>query len=461
MVGESATLDNILQSYRDLGSHVPTIEPYQSMVNEKPEVKKCLAYMYHDLLQFQKRILKLFSGHGWNKTFQTNWKDYQESFTNTLKAFDQHSRILQQLLEKYHNQTSHDMSRRFNNYYQQYQDDRQDLGTHIRQYEEDRIRLLENAKTQEEERKKEKIHAVRRWISAPVDLQSMLHKDFADIRRNYQNTTEWILKDIKVQNWIFMEHPDQPILWINGKKGAGQSYIPLSLLPHCSVSSTNPILIVGKTVLASHIIDYCREQRKDYKTSYFYCREKDPSLDNCLAIYKVLLHQMLNHHEEMLPSCNDKRLKGNNDVLSDTGPAELLIRRFCEADFNQFIVIDGLDEIEAKQRKEVIHFLTGIVNECDKRDAGNIRVLFISHDLADLRKMKCMESTIVLELDPENTQGAIRNFFDKKIEELKEKMPLRDNDLGKIRELVLTRSKGAHSVAVANSPASYLSTRTY
>lgn len=206
MVGESAALDNILQSYRDLGSRVPTIELYQSMVHEKPAVRICLAFMYQDLLKFQKDILKFFSGHGWSKTFQTNWKDYQDDFESILKSFDHHGQTLQKLLN-YHHEASHDTSQRFNNYYQQYQDDRQDLEMHIRQYEEDRLELLRSAKAQEEDRKQQQIRAVWRWISAPTELQSELHRKFTHIRDKYPNTTGWILKDMKVQNWGFHRNP--------------------------------------------------------------------------------------------------------------------------------------------------------------------------------------------------------------------------------------------------------------
>lgn len=150
----------------------------------------------------------------------------------------------------------------------------------------------------------------------------------------------------------------------------------------------------------------------------------------------------------MLPSCHEKRLKGNNDVLGDTSIAELLIQRFSDAAFNQFIIIDGLDEIETRQRKSLMHFLTGIVEECDKYNPGKIRLLFISHDLADVRKMKCMESAVILELNPINTQEAIENFVNQRIDKLKKKLPLTDQDLKKIRQLIIARSGGKHFITI-------------
>ncbi|KAK7750832.1 hypothetical protein SLS62_007231 [Diatrype stigma] len=255
------------------------------------------------------------------------------------------------------------MSRRSNNHFQQYHDDQQSLEIHMGQFEDRLEQLLRNAQNQEEDRKRQQLDAVKRWLDAPIEHQSDLHQDCTDKRNEYPGTT-------------------------------------------------------SKTILTSGIIDYCKEyqpedrleDRPDYKTSYFYCRENVENNKECLEVYKALLHQMLHHHPDMLPSCYEKKLNGM-DVLGDTSTAEILIRRFCEADFNQFIIIDGLDEIESRQRKMLMNFLANMVDECDKYDPGKVRVLFVSHDLADVRRMKRMETATILDLNPHDTQRAIKRYL--------------------------------------------------
>lgn len=185
---------------------------------------------------------------------------------------------------------------------------------------------------------------------------------------------------------------------------------------------------VGKTILASKIIAHCKKSRKDFKTSYFYCRDNDPSQDNCLAIYKCLLIQLLGHYRQLLPSCYDKMLKGNHDTLGDES-------------FNLFIIIDGLDEMDSIQRKSLVPFLAGIVVKCDSYNPGKIRVLLVSHDLADLRKMKCMENTTIVGLEPNDTQNAIKKFISKKQGELQE-LGLRDEEVQIVHRWILSRSNG-------------------
>lgn len=218
---DNTSLDTVLQSYYDIGTRVPFMEPYKNIVNEKPEVGKWLAYIYRDLLRFHERVLKFFAGYKWKATIHVNWKYYQDSFSNVLKNFDHYRQALEELLRNHHAQTIQDMSRRNNNHIQQCQDDRQSLEIHMVEFEERLEKLLQNAQNQEEDRTRQQLDTVKRWIDAPIEHQSDLHQESTDKRKEYPGTTDWILNEMKVQNWIYTPTPEHSFLWINGKKGAG------------------------------------------------------------------------------------------------------------------------------------------------------------------------------------------------------------------------------------------------
>ncbi|RWA12444.1 hypothetical protein EKO27_g2634 [Xylaria grammica] len=415
---DNKAIDEILQSYRCLGTRIPKMGLYKDLVTETPSVSVCLSCVYQDLLGFQKSVLKLFAGNDWKQTFHTNWKDYNEhSFPDILKSFDHHQKALEELQQAYRNQKLNDMSRRVNNHLQTYQDDRQDLEEHIRRYEEDRKELLRNAKEQEKHRKEQQVEKFMEWVRAPSSMQDRSHGNFTGTRAEFPGTTDWIVRDDNVENWINGEPPETSILCLNGKKGA------------------------GKTILASQIIDHCREHRPDFKTSFFYCREDDPHQNNCLSIYKSLLIQMLVHHPDLLPSCHERRLRGN-DMLNDEVVAQALIRLFCNADMNQFIIIDGVDEMETAQRKPLLKFVAGLVDKCDSYKPGKVRVMFLGHDLAIYEQSKFMESAMVVQLNPKFIREAIAIFLAEKAKELKGKFDLTEQELQDAQQLTIAKSDG-------------------
>ncbi|KAI1757159.1 hypothetical protein F4782DRAFT_537465 [Xylaria castorea] len=377
-------LDEVLQSYRGLGIRLPTIKSYATLVTERPEVSICLAYMYHDLLEFQKSLLKLFAGHDWKSTFHTNWRYYhQDSFPELLKGFDHHRKALDDLLRAHHYQRSnehHQVSR--------------DMSL----------------------RKEQQFEAFRKWVLAPRSLQDSLHRSFAGTREEFPGTTDWILKNNNIKNWMHEKDFDTSILCVTGNKGA------------------------GKTILASRIIDHCHKNLNDFKTSYFYCREDDPNQNNCLAIYKSLLIQMLRHHPDLLPSCHERKLRGN-EMLNDETVAQALIKLFCNEDMNQFIIIDGVDEIDSAQRKLLLQFFAGLADKCDTYKPGKVRVLFLSHDIADYKQLK-PESATFMQLNPDTIKKDIKTLVAKKAEELKKGLGMTDEELQLVQELTVARSDG-------------------
>ncbi|KAK5636189.1 hypothetical protein RRF57_011901 [Xylaria bambusicola] len=129
-------------------------------------------------------------------------------------------------------------------------------------------------------------------------------------------------------------------------------------------------------------------------------------------------------------------------MLNDETVARALIGLFCNADLNQFIIIDGVDEIETPQRKPLLQFFVGIVDKCDTYKPGKVRVMFLGHDLADYQQLKCMESAIIITLDKNTVQKDIQLFLAEKAKRLKEKFHLTEEELYSAQALTITRSDG-------------------
>lgn len=205
------------------------------------------------------------------------------------------------------------------------------------------------------------------------------------------------------------------------------------------------VLYPGKTILTSLIVDHLTDEMREFKTSFFYCRESDETRGETrfLAICKSLLRQLIGHNRDLLPTLYEKRMHGQ-EVLSDEGTAKTLVELFCDTSMKQFIVIDGLDELSDIQRKNVVQCLDSIIDKTDGYSPGRIRVLLISTDLADMRRLvQSTDRVDVYELHPDNTLKDIKRYVTKQASRLRNEFKLSNEDLERARRLTCENANGS------------------
>jgi len=197
----------------------------------------------------------------------------------------------------------------------------------------------------------------------------------------------------------------------------------------------------GKTILASTIIQECIEKRPDFKTSYFYCRgEENSGLNTAVAILKEILSQLLQHNQDPLPSCVEKKVNSGEQVLTNLDTVRALLELFCNRDMNQFIVIDGLDECKMPEVKPVVKFWQAMVKKCEDYKPGKIRVLFVSQDHGDIRKL--MQDAYIYSIPPEQSNADIQRYVDYKFRKLQAEFRLKDEETYEARMQVSSRAEG-------------------
>jgi hypothetical protein len=149
----------------------------------------------------------------------------------------------------------------------------------------------------------------------------------------------------------------------------------------------------------------------------------------------------LNHCRELIPYCYEKYLSSGELNLTSPGLAEQLLKLFFEKIPKQFIIIDGLDECKPAQRKLVLSFLTSMVDRCDEREPGKLRVLFVSQDFPDIKKS--LQTASVMKLTPEDNKDDIVAYVHDWSKKIREKYYLNDEQVEFIQESTLIRSQGS------------------
>ncbi|KAH8586783.1 C2H2 domain-containing protein [Bisporella sp. PMI_857] len=394
--------ESILDAYEQIGEHMPLLEQYQSLFGTKPHMNRVLALIYTDILKFHKKAVRMFRGRAevWRQLFRSIWKNFETRFKGLLEGLRLHRQLIVEQAELLH--------------FEESQSNSQAVLAHIKQYEQDRLEKWEQLKKQEQNEKDRKYLAILDWFSAAQSTTAD-HETFREIRTPYAGSGSWILKHEKIQNWKEMDTPVSSIMWMNGIPGA------------------------GKTILASVIVDSCL-QDTSYTTGYFYCREDDPEKNDCISIYRSLLSQLLNHSRGLIPYCYDKYMSSGELNLTSTALAEQLLKLCFEKIPKQFIIIDGLDECSPAQRKLVLSFFTSMVDKCDEREPGKLRILFVSQDFPDIEK--ALQVADVMKLGPEDNENDIKAYVYDWSKKIKKKYYLNDIQLKFIEESTLIRSQG-------------------
>jgi hypothetical protein len=337
------------------------------------------------------------------------WKDFNSQFDGILRSLRRHKELIE--------------SRANLAQYRRYQEDMRDL--------KDKLGELV-----EVERNKKAL-LVKEWLATGSQAQ-IDHENFLAVRQHYPNTGRWILKNESILNWITADIPITPLVWLNGIPGAGTLRNIVALLSLC---------IEGKTILTSVIIEECKRQ-KDVLTSYFYCSYDGPGGNSALTLVRSLLEQILDQFPHLLPFCHDRYSKsGEKPSLRSFSLAKSLIKDFCLTAPKQYIVIDGLDECEITERKQILELFVDILGECEISEPGKLRVLFVSQDYTDIKNALHSPAITrvvprIVSISPNDNENDIQVYADDLTMQIKQKFDLDDMQQHNLRQLTVARGRG-------------------
>lgn len=324
------------------------------------------------------------------------WKDFETKFGGVLKSLQRHKDLIEQ---------------------------RASLAQY-RKYREDMDLLKAKLMKDVGEEQDKKMRTVREWLSAG-DQQEVDHNNFCGIRKEFPTTGSWILKDDSIRDWLDADVPISPITWINGISGA------------------------GKTILASAIIDECKKMHP-LATSYFYCHYDDRNANSTVAILRGLVDQLLTQHPHLLPPCHQKRSGSGEPSLRSVPVAKRLFEDFWSTIPKMLVVIDGLDECEANERKQILECIVEAVGRCNDEEPGRFRVLFVSQDFADIRRALHNPSSIktatkIIPLSARDNASDIATYVNVRTDMIAQKFaPFDERMVSDLRELTVARARGMY-----------------
>jgi hypothetical protein len=145
-------------------------------------------------------------------------------------------------------------------------------------------------------------------------------------------TMKWVLQAEAFKIWRLSDKRSRSTrsLWLNGLPG------------------------VGKSTIAAYITQILQAQHPDSAVLYFFCKAGDPSLDSVTQLIRTLASQMV----QQIPAARSAIQKLKDDDFKDSGAVSFMLQKLIGDSLSGvvqdvFIVVDGLDECEGINKKDV------------------------------------------------------------------------------------------------------------
>lgn len=197
---------------------------------------------------------------------------------------------------------------------------------------------------------------------------------------------------------------------------------------------------LGKTVLASKIIDRCRTQDQSH-TAYFYCMHDDRAAIIPLAIYRVVLSQIMHQFPSLSAYFDYERRQHPGPHLVSEKRAQQLLEILAHLSSRQYIIIDGLDECESNHRKIILKFLLSLVQNVDRVKPGCLRLLIVSRNEPDIQQY--MNVGHSLGLTAEDNEADIGLYVAMWLKEIQGKFEISNQAVHLLQKRICLRTNGS------------------
>lgn len=321
----------------------------------------------------------------WKQLFHATWKTFRTKFEPTLSNLRRHKSLLE---------TQSNLL-----YLQEYQLDRQRT-------------QMEFEKIEQQAEQNRRI-SIANWLSA-ADSDSD-YRAAASTRHETPNSGQWMLQEDLMKRWLDPKYPLQPLLWINGKPGA------------------------GKTILASLIIDECRKTRNG-NTMFFFHKYGDIKKNSLTAILRGILSQAVRMRPMLVPYLFEEAAKAGSSFLEDVELAQRLTEVALGAFDSISLILDGLDECPKIAKRPITMFFRSLTDRMNGSVPGRLRCCFFSqqdNDIGDL--LKVIPSFTI---GREQNSADIHSFCHVRAQRIQEELEYPEEKAKQMADKVASRADG-------------------
>ncbi|KAM0210011.1 hypothetical protein ACHAQI_006123 [Fusarium lateritium] len=342
--------------YERVGKALPLLIQYRGLFQDKPHMVQILVLLYGDIIKFHQIALKQFRRRQWERLFKETWDTCKSLLLDVISSIARRRSSIENQADRTRDEESQESP----------------LTVEV-------LSTAENQSIAETEGRRYHRHlAVDSWLRATKPDNDQYR--FSKIREDYPNTGQWLLDNQSFKEWFDPRYPTiPPLLWLNGLPGAGDLF-PVPIFE----AEIN--LVIGKTILASLVVEEAQSLMPPVTVLIFYCKHDQPERNTFHALARSFLWQFLRQDKDLLAYLYRKCCDSGEALLTSRPLIEELLTfafRSCE---RAYIIIDGLDECPRDERKAITQWFRKLVETLPTTEPDRLRCLFVSQDDGVARK---------------------------------------------------------------------------
>ncbi|KAK6334037.1 hypothetical protein TWF696_002541 [Orbilia brochopaga] len=403
-------LEEITNMCEQMGRLCPQYERFSKLFPTHIELQDSICEFYAIVVDFFREALLFLYSSAFKQFAIATFRPFSDKFSDTIRLLGLVSETVEreityssqqeEHIERINNASARTQARDFYNVAR--------IAFH--DIQEDRIKLSEEARRSKRER------VLRNICDYPYyfDFTNNLYK-------RLEASGRWIFDTAEYKAWL--DFPKSSGLWYHAIPGFGKS-----------------VLTAG---VVESLLDTSKSARIRHNVSYFFCAYTAATSLSARTIISSILHQLFYYSNNLSQDLMDDLESHFNDKNSSSRAllpdiSRFIIRILNENKARNFIIIDGVDECNDKERGSVLRILKQVLTDTPE----NLKILISSRGSQDIAR--ALKEFHQLDLSTSNQQD-IELFIAQTLrdKELEGQLPEIPQDLfDKIKVFLAENAKG-------------------
>ncbi|EEU36073.1 uncharacterized protein NECHADRAFT_102084 [Fusarium vanettenii 77-13-4] len=403
------TLELLLDTYVEIGEVIPSLGQYEQMFKSYPYLREVLERCFHDILEFHKEALDVFSTTGWKRYFDCAWNTFKTRCKPIIDSLKRHRTLLSD--EKLTAAVIEVQEGR-----RETQDFREMVEARFsnisRQLEAD----LEKRSRKDIEERKDSLLQARRIISSQLSPGNYEDDQRSAFSQFFSSPSgDWVLHEPRFQEWL--QSSNGQVLYLHGMPGAG-------------------------------VVNYLQSQKDTLKGPilYFYFKSRQEDKRSMGGMLRALLKQLIHQEDSAADYVRERWSSASESDLTSLPVLQELVQDCLATQQGGTIVLDGLDECQderstCQEPRMIIDWLhQNLISEA-RLHGYPIRVLLSSQHVDFLEKELTEYPSIRLDQNAGHLHN-LRAYAKSKASGIQERFFLTDSKRDSITEKVSALSNG-------------------